>query len=362
MLLDPILLWACSIPVFRYALEYWPADSYEVIVFHRGDFALEEQNVVDWLEKCGSGKLPYSNFKPYSVDLAAQPDEGMLELWKAQPRPELPWMVVRYPRSLRIKEKVWAGPLSEGAANALLNSPLREKILRLILNGESAVWVLLESGTEEKDDAAARVLQSQLRKMEETLELPEPAGDLGDAAVGGGDSQELRISFSLLRLSRTDPREAMLISMLLHSEGDLKTFSNPMAFPIFGRGRILYALVGDGINEENIREACTFLTGGDLCQVKDQNPGTDLLMSVTWDERIQGRVVEEPGLPSLSGLSEFVSVAVSDSKRTASLSEANMENVSDILLRNILLAVVLGLVISAGATFILKRKKQRFGN
>ena len=37
----------CNIPVFRYALERWPADSYEVILFHRGPLTAAEQALAD---------------------------------------------------------------------------------------------------------------------------------------------------------------------------------------------------------------------------------------------------------------------------------------------------------------------------
>ncbi|TWW12353.1 hypothetical protein E3A20_01920, partial [Planctomyces bekefii] len=36
-----------------------------------------------------------------------------------------------------------------------------------------------------------------------------------------------------------------------------------------GRGRVLYALVGDGIAEGTIAAACDFLTGPCSCQVKE---------------------------------------------------------------------------------------------
>ena len=44
----------------------------------------------------------------------------------------------------------------------------------------------------------------------------------------------------------------VLLQMLLNTEDDLKTMKEPMAIPVFGRGRALYALVGKGINEETI--------------------------------------------------------------------------------------------------------------
>lgn len=42
---------ACSVPVFKYALTYWHVDLYEVIAFHRGLLSLEEQAVVDRIQK-----------------------------------------------------------------------------------------------------------------------------------------------------------------------------------------------------------------------------------------------------------------------------------------------------------------------
>ena len=71
--------------------------------------------------------------------------------------------------------------------------------------------------------------------------------------------------------------------MLLASEEDLRGFQNePMAFPIFGQGRVLYALVGKGIKVETVDRAAQFLIGSCSCQVKEQNPGVDLVMATDW--------------------------------------------------------------------------------
>ncbi len=53
---------ACNVPVFRYALERWPADNYEVVVFHRGPLASEDRSIVEWLEKSSVKHIPYSNY------------------------------------------------------------------------------------------------------------------------------------------------------------------------------------------------------------------------------------------------------------------------------------------------------------
>ena len=38
--------WACSVPVYRYALERWWPDPYEVIVFHRGELTEQQQAIL----------------------------------------------------------------------------------------------------------------------------------------------------------------------------------------------------------------------------------------------------------------------------------------------------------------------------
>ena len=48
------------------------------------------------------------------------------------------------------------------------------------------------------------------------------------------------------------------------------------------RGRLLYALVGAGINPYNIAGACAFLTGPCLCVYKATAPGTQLLTTADW--------------------------------------------------------------------------------
>ena len=78
-----------------------------------------------------------------------------------------------------------------------------------------------------------------------------------------------------------------------------------MAFPIFGRGRALYALVGKGINNDTIDAAGTDLTGPCTCTIKEQNPGIDMLMPVAWDELVERLPEADTPLPPLVGLTGF---------------------------------------------------------
>jgi hypothetical protein len=90
--------------------------------------------------------------------------------------------------------------------------------------------------------------------------------------------------------------------MLLNSEPDLAEYDEPIAIPVFGRGRTSFALVGAGIHEGTIGDSCRFVCGDCSCQVKEQNPGRDLLMAVDWDGRVTGSAMPEPELPALTGI------------------------------------------------------------
>ena len=343
-----LVLWAapahaCSVPVFRWALERWEADPYEVVVFHQGPMVPAEQAVVDQLTSDAT-----ANVVVRLVDLASQPDDQTQALRERYTSLVVPWAMVRYPAISMIREDVWAGSLNDAPLKTVPDSPKRHEIARRLIDGDAAVWVLLESGQKEKDDAAAKLLSEQLGRMQEMLKLPEQSVDLAYTGWNSPEPPDLKISFSLLRLSRTDAAEQMFARMLLHSEPDLTTFKEPMAFPIFGRGRALFALVGAGINEDNIAEACMFLVGACTCQVKQLNPGTDLLMAVDWDRRIEEKLVTELDIVPFPALAEAVE-APPDLPPAVG---------SSTLVRSILLVAALQIVIVAAATFILLKRKR----
>jgi len=74
------------------------------------------------------------------------------------------------------------------------------------------------------------------------------------------------------------------VQMLLRSEPDLIDRTDPMIFPVFGRGRALLPLIGAGITADNIHSSASFLVGACSCEVKELNPGFDLLLAADWDE------------------------------------------------------------------------------
>ena len=297
-------LWACSVPVFRYALEKWAPDAYQAIVFHRGPLTDAQQALARSVSGDGLAGQPPANVSLQTVDLAQNPAPEMLELWRQLGTETLPWLVVKYPRTVRLPDQLVSGPLAAATTRHLLDSPARQEITRRLAQGESAVWVLLEVGDRPSDDLAAKLVTQRLDYLATVLKLPTlEAQDIASGLVSvpaGG----LKLAFSVLRVSRTDAAENVFVKMLLGSEPDLGSLKEPILFPVFGRGRALYALAGKGINHETLDEAATFLIGKCSCEVKELNPGVDLLLTADWARLVKAQFAADQGLPTLPSLAE----------------------------------------------------------
>lgn len=304
VLLGTVSLWmaarslACSVPVFRYGLEHWTADPYQALVLHRGALTGEPGAAVELLQSAGA------NLKVQAIDLdVADAKAEWQEVWRQQGSPMEPWLVVKTPASSRVQTVVWSSALTNEMAKTVVDSPARSEIVTRLKQGESAVWVLLECGDVAKDDAAEKALQSRLDYLAGVMELPK----LDDQDIKNGlvslPQDGLRLAFSVLRIKRSDPKEAFTTPMLLAVEEDLKGLARqPMAFPVFGQGRALYALVGPGIRNENIDEANSFLIGSCSCEVKEQNPGADLLFTANWDDVARSEPFAGQDLPRVADI------------------------------------------------------------
>jgi hypothetical protein len=170
----------------------------------------------------------------------------------------------------------------------------------------------------------------------------------------------LEPTFSLLRLPRSDPAEQVLVRTLLRSEPDLEGYTDqPIAFPVFGRGRVLCALVGPGINAETVEEVCAFLVGPCSCLVKADNPGFDLVMRADWKRvpGVQAPTEGEPlplvSLPDGSVLdSTFARVADMEGASRSGLAEGDRGGP---LVAGALMALAAIAVAVALGTFMLRR-------
>jgi hypothetical protein len=267
---------ACNVPVFRFALERWRPDPYRVTVLHRGALSDSDRALLaPWEEQQGKAQL---NVTIRTVDVS-ELDEAEQELFAARVEESLPRFVVQYPAHLRIAQPVLSAPLSKVSIAALTDSPIRRELVKRLADGQTAVWLLLESGQSDMDDAAAKLIEEQIQQLAKELKLPELTDSSEDKLLS---ATPLQVAFSVIRIPRSEA-EQPLIQMLLHSESDLLERNDPMVFPIFGRGRALLPLIGAGITPQNIHDSAAFLVGACSCEVKDQNPGFDLLLAADWD-------------------------------------------------------------------------------
>jgi len=277
---------ACNVPVFRFALERWRPDAYRLTLFHRGPLTASDRELMQSL--AGTIEKPNNNLAIRTIDVTSldQPiEENSAErmLLAAQASASLPWLVLQYPPYLRIEVPVWAGPLQQGTVSQLLESPVRSELVSRLADGQTAVWLLLESGQPDRDNAAADLLAAELRVLEKELKLPELSSSPDDELLA---ATPLKIAFSILRVPRDAADEQALAGMLVRAEPDLADRTDPIVFPVFGRGRVLLPLIGAGITPKNIHDVSEFLVGPCSCQVKEQNPGFDLLISADWEDAL----------------------------------------------------------------------------
>lgn len=283
---------ACEVPVFRYALERWPADKYQVIVLSSGGLDAASQTS---LQRLQSAEAEHgANFEVATADVATIRDERLLELWQQHQPKDSPLMIVLYPPTAeQVPDRVIeAGELSNKAVDRLLHSPARKEVARRLSSGQTAVWIFVPSGDADKDDLALRTLEQRLAANQQNLTVPTAEVLEIEPARLENNKIPLRIEFSIVKLDRKDPKEAFVLAALANSEAELSQ-TEPQAFPVFGRGRVLYGLVGRGIMTATIDTACKFMAGPCSCQVKNLNPGFDLLLSHDWEDAVAGSMISD---------------------------------------------------------------------
>lgn len=346
---------ACSVPVFRYSLERWPAEPYRVYVFHRGALSPETQKLVDRLQTAAGTRTTAGPIELAVIDVAGKPDEDAAAIYKRHESATLPLMVVCYPADLEIAAEVWAGPLAAEAVDRLLDSPARRQIAKRIIEGEAGVFLVLESGDRAKDDAAADLLKTELARLEKVLKLPAPDdGQWGDPVYDEKGPPPLRLAFSFVRMARSDPAEAMFVKMLLGAGPIPGSDEGPVVFPFFGRGRALAALAGKNFDAAAIEDVCEFMGGPCSCIIKGQNPGVDMLMNVDWDAALAGQESAIPKVepPPLTGVGAFAKAGAAATEGDARTS----------LWQNVAVAVVVGVAIIAVLAAVMARRRRGSGS
>ncbi|MBD3314542.1 MAG: hypothetical protein GF344_02035 [Chitinivibrionales bacterium] len=308
---------ACVVPVFRYALERWVADEYPTIVYYEDTLSKKDSlKIAALARKCAkTASAEFSspghaetsaNTILYTVDVNdTDAHPWFMKLHDRSLPRSYPWAKLIFPPSTRIREVLWEGPLYSLPFDQACQSLIRQEVGRRICDGQTAVWILLE-GEDKKENARTRAfVTNELRELEKTITLrkiPEEQLPLWYKASNG---PPLRVEFSMVSLSRTDPAESLFVKLLLHSQPGADTLTRPIVFPVFGRGRVLTALWGDLLTHDNFVRAGRFLTGPCSCVIKADNPGVDLLMKMAWDQNIRS-IMRDEAPPGLTGIAPLI--------------------------------------------------------
>lgn len=276
----PLTLYACSIPVFRFALDRWSADAYTLRV-NAAD--AKDPEIARFLRNLGDD-APYN----LQAERLGADRQDTSSLWAPATKGQLP------------DTPVWQGVLTPATLTTLVDSPTRAKLVKGLTQGDSAVWIFVSDGSPAAR-AAADHLRQRLNYLQEVAELPEIDPTDPSSKLGPGPALTLR--FSLLEVEANQPEERSFLRMLAGPE-TLDASTAPWVAAVFGRGRVLGAWAVDDLDDAGVDDVCLFLIGACSCQAKRLNPGWDLLLQAPWDQLLQeaekqkSTVGESPAAPT----------------------------------------------------------------
>lgn len=289
---------ACQVPVFRFALERWAADRFELLVTSHGALEPAVQKELTALQSSLDADPTPINLTLKVVDLATLTEAQKISLPALEHLGSEPSMILLPPPSWMTTDPVWSGPATAENLHLLLDSPTRRKCAEHLLKGESAVWLVVEGEDAEMNARAVALLQAGLARASSLLEIPTGVIrredlnpdiehlDLDDVLRS---DVPLKISFAVETVSRNDLAEAIFLPTLV--EPDALASQEPLVVPIFGRGRTPGALPASQMTEDRVFAACEYLCGACSCQVKSGNPGYDLLFKTSWDTHLNAEVI-----------------------------------------------------------------------
>ncbi len=257
---------ACNVPVFRYALERWKSDPYELVIINSHEVSPADRQVIDSLsanlkvsfEKQGKGESAHVQLRTRFGD-----------------------------RHLM----AWQGSLDELATAPLLQSPVRTELAGRLLAGDSVVWLLVRSNDDDRTDAIRKLLTGSFATLAQRVSLPDGIGVPGSELYS---EIPLLMKFSLIEIDPADEQEVVLFQLLTSIQSESYSAGEPLLVPVFGRGRALEVIPGKIMTESLIEDLTLFLSGACSCQVKERNPGFDLPMSVNWESELFGEDGESP--------------------------------------------------------------------
>ncbi len=309
-------VWACTTPVYRYAMYHWDPAPYEIYYFHDQEVDEATAAVHDGIRAAARCEERTANLFLATVDLKEDAElktvpPDVRKWWEAQPDNQTPSYLVVTPYGVPLHH----GDMDAELLQTIIDSPARQEVVEQLSQGRAGVMVMITGSDDEanqKAEALIKEFADDIASGEIKLYTPPPAGFFApQRAETEEDSESPQIEVGFVSVDRTDAKEKWFLETLLSMEDDLKDEQfedQPMVFVIFGRGRGLPPCIGRGINRNNLLDCIDFVTGACSCTVKEQNPGMDLLFATNWlvaAERLADKFGAEDGAEALVSTEDF---------------------------------------------------------
>ncbi len=270
---------ACDTPVYRYAMYRWMPAPYELYYFCDGPLDEAGAQLRARVQETVGASGPTTNLKFIPVDLQQDRELATIppdvkEAWAKRTSQQLPWSLLLTP----MQQPLLEGGFAASEFDALIQSPARQEIGRLLEEGNAGVYVLIGG----EDSAATELAELTVREVVADI----ASGKVPLAAAPNGEDESLpatTVQLGVIKVNSADPAEKWFVQSLLLLEPDLAASQEPRLFLIYGRGRALFSSLGKGIHRDNLIMDVEFISGACSCTVKEQNPGVDLLMRYDWD-------------------------------------------------------------------------------
>ena len=285
LMLVPDIVSACNIPVFRYALEHWRPDSIELLAFSKNDISKADRKILsDWTRQSMPGDGSANVEVIVINDLAPSEKRKELEsLFEGFPIQNT-YVVVRG-KHVRGPMVQWHGKLADLSAGSVLTSPARDKVAERLLAGDSVVWLLIKSKDDERNERVRSLLKDAFNSLSRRIKLPDGIGLPGSELHS---EVPLIMRFAIVEIDPQDAQEKFFATAISNLQPGALEDGEPLVVPIFGRGRGLEVVPGSDLDSALVEDLTVFLCGACSCQVKERNPGFDLLMSVQWERELFG--------------------------------------------------------------------------
>jgi hypothetical protein len=273
---------ACTIPVFRYALERWESDRLVLVVYFDGSLSAEDDAALKHAAEQSSLVGGPLNIEVLRYNVAEPLTGAWAELKPPADRP-LPWAELR----ARVRSGTavcWQGPLSQvTTAENFFDSPARRELVERTLKGDSCVWLLVAPADQLAQQADK--LQHMLDSSTKELSIPAGVGQPGSELYA---PVPLQVRFSVLPIAHDNPAEEVLLTMV---SAAAPKWNKDAAYvvPVFGRCRALEVIPLAEVDDFVAQDVGGFLCAACSCRVKQANPGFDLLVSAPWNDRLFGQ-------------------------------------------------------------------------